>query len=329
MLLSTTMTTGCLYRAGSSLSAGLLDEVAGKGESGGIEAVTDRLVEKAVVKKLGEQLSTGVMAGVGEISPEQRKSLEDTVEGVIIVATKRAGSGIRDEISPQLREMVKQDIVNALVEGFRGDLGDSMEETVAKVVQAAMIGVRGHLEDQELRATVGEMIRDSFYIAMREGGKTPDGDARPAVAETLETTLSENMLKPFESSVDGLADRVASKVDENNQKLEQMMQGVISALVVILGVFILLYSLTRRQLLRAREKGDKDREAARALGAAVQLLGDDVRTEVLGTAEGFAGQKIDLPTRPGGHRVEAPRSDGYLRAEEDFKEGEDDDPYSR
>ncbi len=302
--------TGCMRRIGANLVEGAFDELAGPGEDPGAKRLLRDLEEDRVVKDLARQVGQGLTAGIEDydgVTEDQQKSFEQAVDAIITVATTKAGTGLRDEVGPQLREVIRQDLVNTLTEGFRGDLGDSLQETVRRIINTVMVTLRLHIEDPTLRDTLGELIRDSVYIAMREGG------ASPAVGDTIEETLSGNVLTPMERSVSGIADEVAGRVDESNNRIEQMLQGIISFLVVVVGVGILVLFLMRRQLLRARAESTRQEQRSRAMGVAIQMLDEDMRENLLHAAEDFVGEKIDLPTKPSGHRIEKPRSNEYVR----------------
>jgi len=277
-----------MYRIGAELAAGLFDESTGDRKSKGMDSVTQPLVEKAIVKELGRQLGEGLTSGIGTVSDEQRASLEATVDGILATATSRTGRGLREDVSPELREMIRKDVVGALVEGLKGDLGDTLEETVERVVTKASKSLVKGFEEPDLRIAISESLRDAVYLAVREGRP-----GSPAVGETLQATLSENVLDPFEESVSGIADRVASQVDKSAEKTENILKTVISALIVILGVIAVMYMITRRQLQRARATTSKAQQGLRSVGAAVEMLDDSARGDLLQSMKRFqraAGQ---------------------------------------
>jgi len=274
--------TGCAYRIGAELAAGVFDESTGERKSDGMDSITQPLVEKAIVKELGRQLGQGLTSGIGTVSPEQRASLEATVDGILATATTRTGRGLREDVSPELREMIRKDVIGALSEGLRGELGTSLEETVERVVTKASNSLIRGFREPDLRIAVSESLRDAVYMAVREGRP-----GSPAVGETLETTLSENVLHPFEDSVSGIADRVASQVDKSAQRTENILKTVISALIVILGVFAVMYMITRRQLQRARATSSQTQQGMRSVDAAVELLDDAAKGDLMQSMKRF------------------------------------------
>jgi len=302
---------GCLYRAGGRLTAGMLDEVAGEGQSVGIEGVGDRLIERELLAELGHQLGEGLVSGATEITPEQQAALESVIDGLLYVAATRTGAGLRDEVSPELREMVRKDIVLAFSDGLRGELGDSLEVTVDRVVTQAVLSLQEGVQDPELRVAMAEVLRDSIYLAMREGRP-----GTPAVGETLQLTLSENLLTPFERSAAGITDLVADRVDESARRTENTLRAVIGALVVVLGVVVLLYWISRRQLVREREVTMEAQADLRSVGAALNVLDSHTRAEIDGKFQEYrrvATTKADKPASFGpGHGS----ADLYQRVDE-------------
>lgn len=282
LLIAVLLSSGCVYRMGGNLTAGMLDEAGGEGRTEGVEGLAEDLVAEAVLAELGHQLGQGLSSGATEITPEQRARLELAIDGALQVAASRTAKGLRDEVSPELREMVRQDIVHTLAEGMRGELGDSMEQTVDQVVARAVLSLEQGINDPVFRDSVASLIRDATYRAMREGRP-----GAPAVGETLQTTLSENLLAPFETSVGGLADAVADRVDESARRTERTLQGVISALVIILGVLILLYALTRRQLNRQRQETQITKQELRNVGAALDELDPESRARLMGKLDEY------------------------------------------
>jgi hypothetical protein len=296
ILLLIPLMAGCVYKMGAGLTAGMLDEASGKGRTEGVEGLAEDLLAAAVLTELGHQLGEGLMSGATDITPEQRAKLELAIDGALTVAATRTAAGLRDEVSPQLREMVRQDIVETLAEGMRGELGSSMEETVDRVVTRAVRSLEQATRDPVFREALAAMIRESTYQALREGRP-----GSPGVGETLETTLSENLLTPFETSIGGLAETVADRVDQSAKRTERTLQGVISALVIILGVIVLLYVLTRRQLFRAREHSQETEMELRTMGAALDQLDPRTRDRLLGKLDEYKqvtrGQEPPSPRR--------------------------------
>jgi hypothetical protein len=261
---------------------GMLNEIHGEGRSKGVEAVVENLVEKKYFAKLGQQLGSSLTEGATDISPEQRAELEATIDGAVTVAFMRAGQGVRNELSPEIRRMVKRDIIDALAEGLRGDVADSLEMTIDRIVSRAGYSLTRTLQDEELQIALSELIREAMYSAIREGrGYTP------GIGETLEAAITENMLDPVEHSIGGLADTIAAKVDESARRTEKTLHGIISALVLILGVLAVMVFVTRRQLVRQQVKTSVVREDLRSVDAALQILDDATRAEVRGKMEEY------------------------------------------
>lgn len=269
--------SGCMYRMGAELAAGIFDESTGDRKSKGMDSITQPLVEKAIVRELGRQLGQGLTSGIGTVSDEQRASLEATVDGILATATSRTGRGLREDVSPELREMIRKDVIGALSEGLQGELGSSLEETVERVINKASRSLVRGFQEPDLRIAISESLRDAVYMAVREGRP-----GSPAVGETLQTTLSENVLDPFEHSVSGIADRVASQVDKSAQRTETLLKTVISALMVIVFVVLVMYFITRRQLQRVRENNLRGQQQSyQSVHAAVELVDDTVRKNVM------------------------------------------------
>lgn len=310
-LLVAIVAPGCVYRMGQGLTAGMLDEAAGRGRTEGIEQVTDSLIAEQALLELGHQIGVGLLSGVGDVTPELEADLSVAIDGVLEVAFARAGKGVRDDLSPALREMVRQDIVQALAQGMRGEVGASLEETVARVIARTVETLASALREPELRDAMAALIRDATWQAMREGRA-----GSPGVGETLEATLSENLLTPLEMSVGGLAETVADRVDESARRTERTLQGVISALVVILGAIMLMYAITRRQLNRERAQMQVASLELRSVGAALEELDPQARERVLGKVDEYhrvqAGDKLKPPGTP----PPAERSTDYVRKDD-------------
>ncbi len=267
-------TPGCFYKVGSGLMAGVLDEAGGKGQSEGVDPVLEGLVEKALLAELGQQLGQGLQAGVTEVTPEQQARLEATIDGLITVATARAGKGLRRDVSPELRAMVQRDIVEAFSEGMRGELGGSLEETIDRLVNRAILSLRTNLEDEEMKFATAGFLRESIYMALREGNETPP------VGETVQTTLEQNVLDPVSSNVENLADTIASKVNEQAQQTQRFLQGLISLLIVVLGVFAVMYFVLQRRYRReAADRAMREHEMQN-LNVALAQLDSGTRAQV-------------------------------------------------
>ncbi len=314
LLIAICLSPACMYKLGGGLTAGILDEAGGGGRTDGISEVTDRLIADEALRQLGQQLGAGLVSGAKDVTPELQVQVERAVDDILAVAFARAAKGVRDDLSPELREMVRQDIVQALAEGMRGEVSDSLVITVDRVVRRATHSLTEALQDPLLRDAMSSLIRDGTYQAMRVGRP-----GSPGVGETLETTLDLNLLTPFERSIGGLADAVADRVDESARRTERTLQGVISALILVVGVIAMLYALTRRQLNREREQAQVVTQGLRNVGAALGQLEPEARARLLGKldeyqrAQGQAG--VDYLKEP---PAEAPpkRSSDYMRGDE-------------
>jgi hypothetical protein len=298
--------SGCAYTIGSGLTAGVLDEVQGKGKSEGVEGTLDRVLERQLLTELGHQLGQGLSSGATDIDPEQKKRLEQTIDELILVASRRAGHGLRTEVSPELREMVQKDIVRALSEGMRGELGDSLEATVDRVVARAVGSLRRELRDDDTRQALTDLLSESVYFAMREGN-----DITPAVGETLQATVTENMLMPIESSVGGITELIARQVSdtvtESTRRTERTLQSVIGALVVLLGLGVIAYFVRNAQVRRLQERSAAAERAVKGIDAALLMLDDDTRQAVETKLRDI--RRIDEPLHPPSPQ----RSEDYVR----------------
>jgi hypothetical protein len=296
---------GCAYRIGAGVTAGALDELGGDGKSAGLEGTADALAERALLVELGHQLGAGLSSGATEVTPEQRARLEETIDGLLTVAARRTGKGLRNEVSPELREMVTKDIVGAFSDGLRDDLGDSLEDTVDRVVTRAVVSLRDNLGDEQTRWMLSDLIRDSVYFAMRET------QATPAVAETLETTITENVLAPVEQSVGGITDVVASQVEASARRTENTLKGIISVLVLVSSVFFMLYLIRNRQVRSLQEQAQVSERGLRNVDAALDLLDEGSRAAVLAKLAEYQHVEEREVTRTQPPPPE--RSDDYLR----------------
>ncbi|MBT3220621.1 MAG: hypothetical protein HN348_16165 [Proteobacteria bacterium] len=302
LVVATCLYGGCAIKIGSGLVEGALLEASGEGKSKGIEGIVNSLVERQILGELGQQLGAGLSEGATEITPEQRANLEAAIDGAVTVALMQAGKGIRNEVSPELRAMVRRDIVEALAEGIRGDIGDSLEETIDRIITRAVTSLTRGFGRPEMRFAMADFLRESIYMAMREGqGYTP------GVGETLEATLTENMLGPIETSVDGLATTVASKVDESARRTEKTLQAIISALVLVIGAMAIMYFVNRKQLLRQKQQATAAQAGLRTFDAALGILDESTRREIRGKVDEYQAL---VETQ---EEEEQDRSDQYLR----------------
>lgn len=265
---------GCFYKVGSGLMAGVLDEAGGKGRSEGLDPVVEGLVDKALLAELGEQLGQGLETGVTDITPEQRKNLEDTIDGLITVALMRAGQGLRRDVSPELRALVQRDLIEVFAEGVRGELGDSLEETVDRVITRAVISARTNLSDEDTKFATSDLLRDSIYMAMREGY------ASPAVGDTVQVTLEENVLDPFKANIGDVAIRISDLVDEQTSRADNTLRAVIGFLTIGLGVLSIFYFISRRQLRREHAMKLRKEAEYRSMDAAMSQLDPATRAAI-------------------------------------------------
>ena len=300
--------SGCAYKVGSGLVRGMLEEAGGQGQSDGVEEVGDQVLERALLVELGHQLGAGLSSGATDVTPEQREALERTIDGLLSTASRRTGKGLRNEVSPELRNMVNSAIVQALSDGLRGELGDSMEETVDRVISRAVESLRSNIDDQGTKFAVSDMIRDAVYYAMREGhGGTP------SVGETLKFTLEEDVLDPLSNTVGGITEGVAYQVGASAQRTEQLLRAIIGGLILVIGLFLVAYVVRGRQLRREAVTRLKAEAGLRSLDAALETLDEQSRAEILHklheyeqVAEAALKAKEEALDRPGTSEVPRP-----------------------
>jgi len=307
LLIAALLGSGCAYRIGSGAVAGAIDELGGNGRTKGIEGATEDLVERALLVELGHQIGEGLSDGATTVTPEQQAALERTIDSLLTVASKRAGKGLRNEVSPELRNLVVRDIVGAFSDGLRNDLGQSLEQTVDRVVARAVISLRETLDEPDTRYIVADVLRDSIYLAMREG------QASPAVGETLRTTLTEDVLIPIESSVGGITNQVAYEVQAQAQRTERQLKGVISVLVVILGVGVMLYMVRNRQVRRLQEANTEAERGLRSVDAALEQLDDQTRQQVFAKLQEYQEVQDRVAASATTVPPATPRRDDYMR----------------
>ncbi len=295
----------CAYRIGAGATAGALDEVGGLGRSGGLEGAVDTLAQRALLAELGHQLGEGLASGATEFTPDQQHRLEETIDSLLMVAAQRTGKGLRNEVSPELREMVTKDIVGAFADGLRGDLGDSLDTAVDRAVSTAVVSLRESLGEEETRWALSDLLRDAVYYAMREE------QATPAVGDTLEATLTENVLSPFEESVGGLTMIVSREVQDSARRTETTLKGIISVLVLVSSVFFLLIMVRNRQVRGLQERQLESERGLKGVDAALDLLDEQSRAQVLAKLQeyrGIDGRPLNGTSPPAPHR-----SDDYMR----------------
>jgi len=267
----------------------------------------DRVLERALLVELGHQLGSGLSSGATEVTPDQQAALESVIDGLLTVAATRTGQGLRNEVSPELREMVRKDIVGAFSDGLQNELGDSLETTIDRVVTQAVVSLRRGMHDENTMFATSDLLRESVYYAMREGqGGTP------AIADTIEFTLVNNLLGPLEESIGGLTDTVTQSVEKSAQKTENTLKSVIGALLFVGGVLAVLYVVRGWQLQRAQETNVQATQALGSVDAALELLDEESRAAVQKKLEEFQnvarkGDNINTPLPP------KRRGDDYMR----------------
>ena len=172
--------------------------------------------------------------------------------------------------------MVNQAIVQTLADGLRGELGDSTEETIDRMVQQAGETLRQQLDMEETRFAIADLLRDSVYFALQEGQ-----GGSPSVGQTLEFTLEQNILDPLANTVGGIAEGVAYNVNESAQRTEQLLQAIIGALVMVLALAITAYYVRGRQTQVAMLNRDRAQMRLRSLDAALSMLDEESRRAIL------------------------------------------------
>lgn len=294
---------GCAYHIGSGLTEGAFDEL--RGNSG------QQLLERQLVAQLGQQLGKGFTGGA--LDADEQARMQRTVEMLLDVAAKKTGKGLREEVSPELREMVQRDIVRAFAEGVRGDIGDSMEELVDRVVRQAMGSLDSSLQDDALRASLSGLLRDSVYYALQED------QATLSVGSTLEDTLNRRLLAPVEDSVGGLTELVADRIDQSARRTENTLRAVIGALVVLASAIGMLYYIRNRQVRRLEEQNTVAERGLRNIDAALALLDPETRSSVLAKLEEYQAveaREVRYPRATNGPAQVVPRSDDYQRRQD-------------
>ena len=309
ILLISLLTTspGCLYRIGQNLAAGVFDEVDGEGKTKGLEGMLDKIAERRLAEEIGRQLGEGLASGATDLTPAQRKSLEVAIDGWITVASQRAGTGVRDELSPALRDMVRRDIVEALAEGMRNDIGPSLEATIDQVITRAVISLRRGVSDPETKLALADLLRGAVYKALREKGSDV-----PGIGEALENTLTEDVLPPMEGSIGKVSAAVAKKVEEQRDRTENQLKAMVAFVALVAAVFLGLYMIAQRQLSRERVNSTMTLAEKRSMDAAIGLLDEEARAKVLGKVDEYR-QVIRTAGDPKPPADPGDRSNDYLR----------------
>jgi hypothetical protein len=310
LLLMLATAPACAYRMGGGVVAGAVDELGGNGRTEGLQGITDDLIERALLVELGHQLGEGLSNGATTVTPEQEAALQRTIDSILTVAAERTGKGLRNEVSPELREMVRKDIVGAFSDSLRDDLGPNLESTVDRVVTRAVQALRLGLDDPETRFVLSDLLRDSIYLAMRES------QASPAVGETIKTTLEQDMLSPIEQSVGGITSELSLQWADANRRTEATLKGIITVMALLMAVGALLYMVRNRQVRRLQEINVEAERGLRNVDAALQQLDESTRAQILGKlqeyeqvekAEASYVRSVTKPPPP------PPRPDDYVR----------------
>jgi hypothetical protein len=290
IVLALLLLDGCMYRIGRNAVDGALDEAIGEDRVGGVDALGDRILQKQLALELGKQLGEGVASGATELTVAQREQIEATIDGILMVTTERGAHGIRTNLSPALRDLVRQDIVDALADGMKERVSPQLEDTADRVVTRAIVSLRKGLDDPETRIVLSELIADSFYIAMREGG-----GRSPAVSDTIEATMTQSVLSPVEESAGSIADQVALKIDEQAHRTEQTLQAIIIFLGAVLIGFVVLYAFVQRQLARERATSREAEQGLRQVSAVIGLLDEGTRNKLQGVLGDSPAAKSGAP----------------------------------
>jgi hypothetical protein len=284
---------------GRSATRGAFDELLGEDRDQPVLTELEaRLLEDRLMARLGRQLGEGLADGATTIPPEKRRELEETLEALVAVASHRMGRGLREDVGPEFRAIVRRDIVDSFAQGLRGDLGDALDEAVdraaTRAVDSALDRLIERLAEPEVRYTLGDLLRDSVNDAVEGGSPTS-----PGIGATLETTLTTNLLDPFQDSVGGVTDRVAYRITESAQRTENLLRTIISGLVIVLVVLGVLYIVRDRQARRARETSQRAAEGLRTVGAALDQLDDEGLRQLKRRLSEYENLLVEETTRRG------------------------------
>jgi hypothetical protein len=293
---------GCFYQIGSNLTAGMLDETRGKGKSKGINGTVEGLVERELIAQLGRQLGDGIIKGA--FTEDQTKRIETTIDRLLDEAATKGADGVKHKLSPALREAIKEDVIRAASEGLRDDLKPALQDTIDGIVTQAVISLRRGLQDEDTEIALAELLRDATYSAMRENG------TRPGVGDTLQRTLDESVLSPFETTMGNVSTVVADKVAEQAQQTRNLMAAILAVVAVVAGVFMTLWMLANRRLAQQEGQVRSTEFNIRQFDAALADLDDETRRKVLEKLSLFrSAQPVVAPGAPPGPA----RADDYDR----------------
>ena len=270
LLLCGVVQSGCAYRITSRGVEGVLTELGPEGRSGGVEPIAEHILEKELIYRLGAQMGKGLKEGAADITPEQQAQLEATIDALLDVTAKKTGAGIRNEISPELRAMVRRDITMAFSDGLRNEMGDSAEDVVRRVVHATGDSLKDTFQDPQMQLALAELLRESIYIAMRE-----DDHLTPGVGETLRTTIEGDMLNPVERSAQEISSTFGVMVNEANKESQETLETIIYGLLALIGALGMVLFFRGRQLSRQTEAAREAQQNLGAVQAAVRLLDKD------------------------------------------------------
>lgn len=290
---------GCVYNIGAGLTAGILDETAGKGKSKGVNGTVQGLVEKEYVNALGKQLGQGIIQGA--FTEDQTKRLEVTIDRLLDEATTRGADGVEHKLSPALRKAIKEDVIKAASEGMREDLKPALEDTIDGIITQAVVSLRRGINDEDTKIALAELLRDGMYSAMRESG------ARPGVGDTLQRTLDESVLAPFEDTMGNVSTIVADKVAAESRRTTNVMAAMLALVVVVAGLFMTMWLVANRRLAVQQGQAQNTELNLRQFDAALAELDDDTREKILEKLSHFrAAPRVVAPPGPR-------RNDSYER----------------
>jgi flagellar biosynthesis/type III secretory pathway M-ring protein FliF/YscJ len=102
-------------------------------------------------------------------------------------------------------------------------------------------------------------------------------------------------------------------VQAQAQRTERQLKGVISVLVVILGVGLMLYMVRNRQVRRLQEANTEAERGLRSVDAALEQLDDQTRQQVFAKLQEYQHIQERLEASQTTVPPATPRRDDYLR----------------